>query len=99
MKTIEAIEKAAAALARIPPDKLLHFIGGMIVWHVVWRVTKNSALATLVTIAVAVLKEQAYDRWMNKRAAARGEAPPHTVDGNDSVATTLGGIAQWLTHL
>lgn len=99
MKLVDAIEKAAAALARIQPDKLLHFIGGQIVWHIFWRLTHNAPAAAIVTIAVGVLKEQAYDRWMNKRAIARGESPPHTVDGNDAVATTLGGMAQWLTHL
>lgn len=98
MKIIDALEKAAAALARIPPDKLLHFIGGQIVWHIVWRLTHSGAVAGLATIAVAVLKEQGYDRWMNKRAIARDEIPPHEVDGYDSLATTLGGMAQWLTR-
>lgn len=99
MRIVDALERAAAALARIPPDKLLHFIGGQIVWHIVWRLTHSAPAAGLTTIAVATLKEQGYDRWMNKRAIARGELPPHEVDGNDAVATTLGGMAQWLTHL
>jgi CMP-2-keto-3-deoxyoctulosonic acid synthetase len=99
MRIIDALEKSATLLAKIPPDKLLHFIGGQIIWHMVWRVTKSGTAATLATIMVAVAKEVVYDKWANKRQIARGETPTHHIEGKDAIATTLGGIAQWATHL
>ena len=78
--------------------------------HLVWGFVLALAVATLATrmgypraaapagataALLAGLAKEAWDWWANRRAAARGEAPPHSVEVGDLAATLWGGLAMW----
>ena len=83
----------------IPSDKLLHFVGGQIIWHVTFRVTGDVVIAHAVTAAAAIGKEVIIDAGLNLLAKRKGLPPPHSVDPKDAIATYLGGVAQHLTRI
>lgn len=87
------MERLLHLIARIPHDKLLHFVGGVALFAVsaplcaVWGGGPLWA-AGMVGI-VAALKDAydaAYNRWV---------APVHGVALNDALATLAGGYAGW----
>ena len=83
----------------IPSDKLLHFVGGQIIWYVTFRLTGDAVIAHSATAAAAIGKEVLVDAGLNYLAKRKGLPPPHSVDPKDAIATYLGGAAQHLTRL
>lgn len=51
-----------------------------------------AALAAVGSAAAAGKIKEELDRRANRKALARGETPPHSVESADIVATTKGGV-------
>lgn len=77
----------------IPIDKRLHMLAGAVLLALAQPF--GLPVAANVVLAGAIGKE-AWDTFMNARAAAAGQAVPHDVDGQDALATMAGGALMWL---
>lgn len=77
--------------SRFAADKIAHFIVGAGI-GAVGLFMYGPLAAVLYAFLAGVLKE-IYDYLMNERALKDGLAPPHGVEGQDVVATALGGVA------
>jgi hypothetical protein len=73
----------------IPSDKLLHFIGGQIIFAVAFWLTASALTGHIVTLLVGVAKEAA-DEWLRLRALRAGREPKTHMDPWDALATYAG---------
>lgn len=82
-------------------DKLLHFVGGQIIFMASWHLTGDRLSAHAITLTVGILKEIIVDAGLNYLAKRKGKPAPHTVDPWDAVATYAGapfidiGVLPW----
>lgn len=89
-------------LPLIPQDKANHACYGALIFLLsafiahAGDVTHIALIALLSTIAAGALKE-ALDWMENRQATADGHEPVHSVELLDVVATSLGGLACYLS--
>lgn len=79
--------RLAAGAGIIVAVALLSFKAQLVV-----AIGASSAAAFVIAAAAGKVKEMMDDR-ANKKAVAAGEAPPHEVSRQDSVATMKGGLS------
>ncbi len=84
MKAREIIKKVLGFLGRIPQDKLLHFIAGMVIAALVSVVRCLAPYSVLFGILAGALKE-----WYDSRNGG-------SVELMDFVATISGAGAMWM---
>lgn len=73
-----------AVIALVTMHVLMAFFGVDQLWA--------KGVGLLAATMIGLAKEYVFDRGLNKRAVAAGEAPPHTVSFGDAAATALGGV-------
>lgn len=74
------LEQLFGIISRVPPDKLGHFVGGVLIYTVTHFI--NSFIGLTIVILFALAKE-GYDAMHRDR---------HTPEWKDAIATILGGI-------
>lgn len=84
-------------LPMLPQDKANHVIYGAAIALAVGLVF--GPLVGLLMAGAAGLAKELADRQANKRAAAKGELPPHGVERADLVATACGGLLVYAAAL
>jgi len=91
-------------LPMLPQDKANHFVYGLAIAIVAayaamvvlgWSHQQGKWVGVVAAAAFGVAKE-GFDYVMNKRSAAAGGPPVHTVDGMDALATAAGGLVAWV---
>lgn len=88
----------------LPVDKSAHYNEGSWIFLFVYaslyvldvRSAKHWGLAAAVAAGIA---KEAADWVLNRRAAARGEPPPHGVEFWDAAMTAVGGLQFWVVLL
>lgn len=84
-------------LPLIPQDKANHAIYGALAFAIGAAASHllpivPAVIAGLVVCAVVAVGKEGLDWWLNRRAVAAGEAPPHGVEVRDALATLAGGV-------
>lgn len=102
------MEKLLQLFARVPHDKLMHFVGGVLLFALsapLCRLWGGTMLWAVGMVAVVAVLKEAYDAAYN-----RWVAPVHGVELNDALATLAGGyvgyacassepVARWLASM
>lgn len=89
-------------LPMLPADKANHAIYGTVVFLVAALLVARAGQPGvahhigLLAVATAGVAKELLDRWLNRRAVARGQAPVHGVELLDIVATAAPAVALWL---
>lgn len=89
-------------LPSLPADKANHALYGAAIFIVVAVIVRLTPLADLArpigfaaALLLGVLKEGA-DAAANRKAIARGESPPHSVERQDMAFTAGGAALLWI---
>lgn len=91
-------------LPMLPKDKANHVIYGFAIAVVaaVVAVALRLPQPKLIGIVVAVLfglAKEGFDYAMNKKSAAAGQPPTHSVDKLDFISTGSGGLAYYVVSM
>lgn len=81
---------------RLGFDKVAHIGAGMflgLVGSVAGMLLSYGAIWGFVAALIGGLAKEAVDYYKNKKAAANGQRPPHSVERLDAVWTAVGGAA------
>ena len=73
------LEKLFKLIGKLPYDKALHVLAGVVVFAVAYPIVGWYALLSVIMIAIA---KELYDH----------SNPNHTVDWKDAMATIIGGL-------
>ena len=76
---MSSLEKLFMSIGKLPYDKALHMLVGVVVFAVVYLIVGWYALLGVVVVATA---KEVYDYF----------TPNHTVDWKDAMATIIGGL-------
>lgn len=82
---------------QIPPDKLGHFTGGLILGMAAESLIPRFGFGVVLGLAAGILKE-ALDWWSNRKARRHGMPATHSVEAMDAVATAIGGALATVFH-
>lgn len=88
-------------LPMLPADKANHALYGAAIFLAVGAVVAHTPYAPAARLAGVVaafatgLLKEVLDARANRAAVARGEAPPHGVEGADVLATAGGALLCW----
>lgn len=78
----------------VPADKLMHFLGGLILAAAVWFFARPEV--AFAAAAVVGFGKEIHDHIKNTAAEKTGLPKPHSVEVLDAVITALGGLVVFL---